>query len=284
MHTAMIISPHADDAAAFCGGTIARFADEGWRIILVRVTDDAKDSVDLTRDETIHRNTEELHDAARILGVAEVVELGYETDCLADVSLVALRERFVWLFRKYQPYAVFSFDPFGMYEGNMDQIRTAQAVEEAYWVACFHLHHPEHFDEGLEPFSVCERWYFARQLPDTSYTVDITEYLGTKVQAMAAHRTMVANIIKQSVLQLKTWGRQLPMLEAAMAGDPEPLLAQVFTGQAEAAAAAAGMPEGRLAEAFRLARFGDMEDLFQAMAEPLPGATAAPVRPGLDRA
>ena len=28
MRTAMMISPHADDAAAFCGGTLAKFAAE----------------------------------------------------------------------------------------------------------------------------------------------------------------------------------------------------------------------------------------------------------------
>jgi LmbE family N-acetylglucosaminyl deacetylase len=278
----MIISPHADDAAAFCGGTLAKFAAEGWRIVLVRVTDDAKDSVTLSREETIRRNTEELQDAARLLGVAEIVELGYETDCLADLSLVALRERFVYLFRKHRPYAVFSFDPFGMYEGNMDHVRVAQAVEEAYWVSCFHLHHPEHFDEGLEPFSVCERWYFARSLPETNYTIDITDYLEQKIAAMCAHRAMVPNIIKQSVLQLKTWGKRVPLLDAAIDGDITPLISQVFTGQAQAAAAAAGMPEGAAAEPFRLVRFGDMEGLFQAMAEPIPGAPEPPHRPGLD--
>ena len=57
MKTAMIISPHADDAAAFCGATIAKFADQGWHIILVRVTDDRKDSLGLTLEETIAKNT-----------------------------------------------------------------------------------------------------------------------------------------------------------------------------------------------------------------------------------
>ena len=27
--TVMVISPHADDAAAFCGGTLAKLADQG---------------------------------------------------------------------------------------------------------------------------------------------------------------------------------------------------------------------------------------------------------------
>jgi hypothetical protein len=130
---------------------------------------------------------------------------------------------------------------------------------------------------------VCERWYFARSLPQTDYAVDITNTLDKKIAAMCAHKTMVPNIVQQSVLQLKTWGKRVPLLDAAMAGDIEPLITQVFTAQAEAAAAAAGLPQEIKAEPFRLVRFGDMEDLFQAMAEPIPGAPAPPHRPGLDR-
>ncbi|GAB4482216.1 MAG: hypothetical protein Kow0088_25030 [Anaerolineales bacterium] len=46
MPTALVISPHADDAAAFCGATLAKLAAQGWKIVLVRVTNDSKDSVD----------------------------------------------------------------------------------------------------------------------------------------------------------------------------------------------------------------------------------------------
>jgi LmbE family N-acetylglucosaminyl deacetylase len=45
MPAAMVISPHAGDAAAFCGGMISKPADQGWKVILVRVTDDCRDSV-----------------------------------------------------------------------------------------------------------------------------------------------------------------------------------------------------------------------------------------------
>ena len=38
--TVLVICPHADDAVAFCGGQVMRFAEEGWRVVLVRVTND----------------------------------------------------------------------------------------------------------------------------------------------------------------------------------------------------------------------------------------------------
>jgi len=273
MPTAMVISPHADDAAAFCGATLAKFARQGWKTILVRVTDDRKDSLGLSIEETIRRNTEELRAAARILGIAEIIELGFETDTLADVPLGRLRERIVYLLRKHRPYAVFTFDPDGRYENNQDHLRVAQAVDEAFWVACFDKHHPEHFAEGLEPFSVCERWYFARSLPEVTHVEEIGATFERKVLALCAHREMMRNTINQYRLQLKTWGKQVPWLEQSMQGDLQPLLGMFIREQAKAAAVQAGWDsETCLGEAFRMLRFGDMEPLFQSMAEPIEGA------------
>ena len=271
MKTALVISPHADDAAAFCGGTIASRVAQGWKVVLVRVTDDCRDAVGLTLEQATARNAVELRDAAGRLGVAEIVELGFQTDCLADTSAVALRERFVYLFRRHRPYTVLSFDPFASFEGNLDHVRVAQAVEEAFWVACFDLHHPEHFAEGLAPFSVCERLYFARRSPEPNHVVDITDFLQAKIDAVCAHATMMRNTINQFRLQLRTDGRRVPLLDACFEGDVRPMVDAFLRGQASAAAEAGGLPEGRLAEVFRRERFGDLEEMFEAMGEPIDG-------------
>lgn len=283
MPIAMVISPHADDAAAFCGATLAKFASQGWKVILVRVTDDRKDSLGLSVVETIRRNSEELHEAAHILGVSEIVELGFETDVLADVPLTALRERIVYLFRKFRPYAVFTFDPFGLYEPNMDHIRVAQATEEAFWVSCFDKHHPKHFAEGLKPFAVCERWYFARQLADANRAEDVSEFMDTKIRAVCAHRAMMQNTMNQYRLQIQTWGRRMPWLDQSIEGDLRPLVALFLQEQGNAVASAFNLGEGRMGEVFRYVRFGDLEELFQEMSEPLDNAEPV-VRPGVDLA
>lgn len=280
--TALAICPHADDAAVFFGGTLMQFAAEGWRTIIVRVTDDAKDSVGLTREETIKRNAEELREAAAIMGVSEIIELGYETDSLGDVSEVALRERFVYLFREYRPYAVFSFDREGYDEDNMDHVVTSQAVDEALWVARFDLHHPEHFDEGLQPFAVCERWYYGRDLPRANCAVDVTDYMERRVDAVCAHRTPVKNMVNQYRLQLETWGRRSPMLDGMMDGDPREAVELVLCGACQAIAQKHGLPEGRCAEEYRLVRFGGLEAFFQEISEPIPGQRQGPKRKGLD--
>lgn len=101
-------------------------------MVLVRVTNDATDSVGLTREETLRANAAELREAAAALGIFCIEELGYETDTLADASEVDLREQIVYLIRKYRPFTVFTLDPYASYEPNRDHVRVAQAVEESF--------------------------------------------------------------------------------------------------------------------------------------------------------
>jgi LmbE family N-acetylglucosaminyl deacetylase len=266
MRTALVIIPHADDAALFLGGTLAKRAAEGWRVIVARITNDARDSVGLSAEETVKRNSEELREAASILGVDEVVDLGYEAESLADVSEVELRGQMVYLIRKYRPYAVFSFDPHGLFEPNLDHIRAAQAVEEAFWIARFDLPYPEHFEEGLKPFAVCEQWYWARRLPETNHVEDITEYIGQKIDAGCAHRTMLDNILNQCRLLVDAWDGPVPDgAREALASDPRSLVEAFLTQQALQVGEEGGLGPGRLGEAFRVVRFGDMAGVFEGL-------------------
>lgn len=262
MQTVMIFSPHADDAAIFCGGALARFADEGRRVVLVRVTDDRYDSVGLPVDETVARTAAELRDAAAILGVAEVVDLGFETDCLADTPLGAIRERAVWLLRRHRPQAVLTFDPADRFEDNRDHARVAQAVAEAFWVAAFDKHHPEHLADGLAPFAPAERWFFSRRGDDANRVVDITDHLDRKVDAVCAHRTQMRNVVNQYRLQFRAAGRPVPALEAAVDGDDVRSLLHAFvTGSARAVARHAGLPDDRFAETYRVEDLAEIEAL-----------------------
>jgi len=271
MRTAMFISPHADDASIFCGGAMARFADEGWRVILVRVTDDRFDSVGLSIEETVRRNSDELRQAAAILGVAEVVDMGFETDRLADTPETVIRERIVYMFRKYKPHTVFSFDPSDAREDNQDHVRVAQAVVEAFWVSCFDKHYPKHLAEGLQPFAPAERWFFTRGAPGADYVLDITGYLPQKIGAVLAHETMMRNVLNQYRLQLRTAGRRVAMIDAGVeGGDLRPMFEMFVGGTARAVAQTAGFPDGHFAEAYRRERFGDLDELFEQAGEALP--------------
>jgi LmbE family N-acetylglucosaminyl deacetylase len=268
----LAVIPHADDAAAMCGGTLAKFADQGWQVVIARVTNDDKDSMRLlSREETERINTEQFKQAARLLGACETVDLGFETDVLADTPLTRIRERIIYLFRKYRPFAVFAFDPYAPFEPNQDHVRVAQAVEEAYWVSNFHLHHPEHLQQGLTPHAVCERWYYARNPFHANHVEDITETIERKIDALCAHDEMLRNTLHQLQLQLQTWGRTVPAVDESLQGDFKPLVADLVRSEAQATARSFGLPEGRMAEVFRVNRFGAYEGWLQANSVGLPG-------------
>ncbi len=64
---------------------------------------------------------------------------------------------------------------------------------------------------------------------------------------------MLANIARQLLLQARTAGLRAPLVEAAIAGDPEPLFAALLNGAAAAKGAAFGLAA---AELLRLHRSG----------------------------
>ena len=263
----LLVVAHADDVALFLGGTVAAWADAGWRVVVVRATDDRWDSVGSDAASTVTANREEFERAAAILGVAEIVELGYPTDTLGDVSTVDLRERIIHAVRTHQPYALVSFDPYSMYgEDNLDHIVVARAVDESFWTSQFDLHHPEHFGRGgLAPHGCFERWYFGRRVIDVTDVVDISATLDRKIEAACCHRTMMLNFFNQLRLQAHTGGWTIPAIDDALAaGSVEELLPLLLRSASERLGAEYGLGA---AEEFRVVTFGGMQGLLDAFGE-----------------
>ena len=260
--TVLLLVAHADEPALFLGGTILRWADAGWRVVCVRVTDDRWDSVGLTQTETMARNAREFRAAARALGIAEIVELGYCTDTLGDASEVTLRGHFIRLVRQFKPYALVSFDPYAMFgEDNQDHVKVAAAADEAFWTSQFDLHHPEHLAEGLTPHGAFERWYFGRKVMDVTDVIDIEAVLERKIEAALLHETMLRNIVNQIRLQAATGGWDIPMLDDIAAGGPLRPFVEMFL---QSGAKQAGQTHGlAAAEEFRVVRFGGMTGLLE---------------------
>lgn len=250
----LLVVAHADDPAFFAGGTLALWADAGWRIVCLRVTDDRWDSVGLEEAETIRRNAAEFRAAAAQLGIAATEDLGWATDVLGDASRVALRERIVHAIRRHRPYGLVTFDPqSAFYEDNLDHRVVAEAVDEAWWCAQFDKHCPEHLAGGLREHAAFERWYFGRTVLSVSHVFDTSSTLERQLDAILRHPTMLANIARQLRLQADTAGIDAPLVDAALAGDHRPLFETLLRGTAAAKAEPFGLTA---AETFRLRRSG----------------------------
>jgi len=253
----LLVVAHADDAAIFAGGVLAMFADAGWQIHALRVTDDRWDSVGLDEAETIRRNAEEFRAACRILGIAQAEDLGWATDVLGDASRIALRERIIHAIRRVKPYALMTFDPDSrLQEDNLDHKVLAEAVDEAFWTAMFDKHHPEHFDQGLAPHGTVDRWFFGRVPAQVTHVFDTSAVLDRQMQAVRSHATPIANMAHQWVLQARTAGRDESVI-SRIVHDPAALLVR----RLEAAAKTKGSPFGlEAAEHFRFHGGGFAED------------------------
>ncbi len=258
----LVVTAHADDAALFLGGTIARWAQADWRVVVVRVTDDRWDSVGLNEAATIACNHREFREAAVELGVAEVIDLGYQTDMLGDASEVELREHMIRLVRTHRPHTLVTFDPYAMYgEDNQDHVKVAAAVDEAFWTAQFDKHHPEHLNAGLAVHGVFERWYFGRRVMDVTDVVDVGATLDRKVAASQCHRTPMRNFVNQLRLQAETGGWTVPLLDAAFeSGELDDLIGMLIRGGARSTGERHGL---EAAEEFRVVRFGGLGSILE---------------------
>src|SRR6476620_11368298 len=82
--SAITILAHPDDAESGCGGTPASLARLGADMTMVIITDGSKGSDDraITDAQLVTMRIAEQDRAARALGVARVVRLGYEDGVL----------------------------------------------------------------------------------------------------------------------------------------------------------------------------------------------------------
>src|SRR5271155_1030375 len=157
-----LVTPHLDDGPIFAFGTIAKLLSEGYTGYFIRTSNDEKDSYGLTMGETVLANERDSRALAKATGLQKVFDLGYRNHRMDDVSRIEMRARLIFLFRLLKVDTVFSYDPADHYEENPDHYVTAQSVEAACWMAGGEKDFPEHFEAGLKPHSVAEKYYFAR--------------------------------------------------------------------------------------------------------------------------
>lgn len=188
--TVMVVVAHPDDAEFSSAGTIARFTEAGFDVIIVQVTSGDKGTSrrDISPADLATLREGEESEAASRLGVktVEFLRCG-DGELVPDLSL---REKIVRQIRKYRPDIVISHDPFRPYALHPDHraVGTA-AVDSVYPTARDPLYFPEHLEAGLEPHKVAELWLYGSESPDKF--IDISTTLHRKVHALKAHESQV---------------------------------------------------------------------------------------------
>ena len=197
--TLMAIMAHPDDIDFSSAGSIARWCAEGWTVYYVLATSGDKGTHEgYSRQELAAMREQEQRDAAVILGVKEVIFLGYPDGFLEPTA--ELRGQIVRLLRKYRPDVVLTWDGFRRGFNHIDHRNIGIATRDAIYPAVRdHLYYAEHAAEGLEAVQVNEMLLAGAEDPD--YFVDISGYIETKVDAILAHRSQVSTRNRDEMLR-----------------------------------------------------------------------------------
>jgi LmbE family N-acetylglucosaminyl deacetylase len=200
----MVVSPHPDDSEFGASGSVARWVKEGKAIVYIICTGGEKGSSDLSvkPEELAKTRRLEQQAAADLLGVKEVIFLGYEDQTLEDTP--EFRKEIVRWIRTFQPDTVVTADPYRRYVWHRDHRITGQVVlDAAFPYARDHLSYPDLFAEGLMPHKVKEILLWASEEPD--YYSDISATFETKLEALRCH---VSQVSGHNFENIEQWLRQ----------------------------------------------------------------------------
>lgn len=229
----MVIVAHPDDAEFGCGGTVARWTDEGLWVSYLIATNGNKGSGDrrAAPESLAATRREEQRRAAEVLGVAEVFFLDHDDGYLQPT--LELRREITAHLRRHRPDTVVCPDPTRRWWGrgyinHPDHIAVGEAALAAIFPSARdHLTFPELLAEGLEPHKVREILLPDREEPDVY--VDISSTMERKIQALECH-------VSQSLGDVRQWmaGRAAEMAEKVLATSAAPLDGLGLNGQPKA--------------------------------------------------
>ena len=211
--TVLAIFAHPDDESLMCGGTLARLADAGVRVVLICATRGEQGS---TSDPSLvpegdlgSVRVRELTEAASVLGISEVLSLDHSDGELRWHHVAEFHADIVAAIERYQPEAVITFaenglywhlDHIGAYERTLTAVQTfGAAAPPLYYVTmpqnifrevleAAHAKRGAPLDSsfwGIEPEAFGET-----EMP-LSFTIDVRGWVPRKLAALRCHRTQM---------------------------------------------------------------------------------------------
>jgi LmbE family N-acetylglucosaminyl deacetylase len=189
----MVVAAHPDDAEFGVAGTVARWTKEGKQVVYVVCTDGGKGTSDrsLKPDHVSKIRKNEQMAAAKLLGVGDVVFLGYPDQELEDTP--AFRKEIVQWIRRYRPRLVVTSDPYRRYIWHRDHRIVGQVTLDAVFpFARDHLAYPDLLAAGFEPHKVEEMMFWGADEPN--HRSDISDTFALKMAALRCHKSQVSHI------------------------------------------------------------------------------------------
>jgi len=191
--SAMIIVAHPDDAEFTMAGTVAAWTEAGCVVTYVVCTDGNAGSHEpgMTREKLAEIRRAEQRAACAILGVSDVVFLGYDDGELQPT--MELRRDLVRVIRQYKPEVVLTGDPTALFAGDYyinhpDHRAAALAAIDAVAPASeMPLLWPE-----LGPPHRVRRVYVSGN-DQANVWIDLTDTIEIKIEALKQHASQMGD-------------------------------------------------------------------------------------------
>jgi LmbE family N-acetylglucosaminyl deacetylase len=212
-HTILAVFAHPDDESLACGGTLARLADAGVRVILLCASRGENGSVSdeslVTTADLAHVRSDELREAARTLGLADVLIGDHPDGDLRWADVPELHDEIVAAISRYRPDGVITFaedglywhlDHIGVHERTLTAVRSfgaeapplyyvtipkgvMRAVVEAAGAGGTAFHDAKFW--GIEPEA------FGEAARPSTFVIDVRDWVPRKLAALRCHRTQI---------------------------------------------------------------------------------------------
>ena len=211
--TVLAVFAHPDDESLACGGTLARLSDAGVRVVLLCASRGEKGSVSdpaLVPDGDLGTvRTVELQEAARVLGIAEIIMCDQPDGDLRWAHVHYLHLQIVLAIRRSRPDAVITFAEDGLY-WHLDHIgvheRTITAVKSlgAGAPPLYFVTMPPGVMQDVVETAMARGWApsgssfwgiapeaFGDAAGTPTLTVDVRDWVPRKLAALRCHRTQM---------------------------------------------------------------------------------------------
>ena len=211
--TILAVFAHPDDESVACGGTLARLADAGVRVVLLcasRGESGSTSDPSLVSDGDLGRvRAQELRDAAAVLGISDVLIFEHPDGDLRWADVPELHDEIVATIRRYRPDGVITFAEDGLY-WHLDHIgiheRTHTAVLSlgADAPPLYYVTMPKGVMREVVEAAIASGWApedssfwgiepdaFGDEAKPPTFVVDVRDWVARKLAALRCHQTQM---------------------------------------------------------------------------------------------
>lgn len=197
----LAVFPHPDDESFTCGGTLAKYAEQGIPVTLVCATNGESgirmgDPPFTTKKELPNVRKQELQKACEILGISECIFLHLPDKGIEKVEPELLTKVLIRIICTVKPSVMITCGPQGEFAYHPDHRSLGRCVTHAFCLSG----NPDVIEKGYNPHKVSKLYYpvLSREYRQPEKVgavlaqmtkIDITATWCKKVNALKAHLT-----------------------------------------------------------------------------------------------